>query len=288
MNGTKTVCAVVVGVAAVCAVILTAQGKSDESKDVSTKTLETTVVTNDNGSVSRLLTECNVSTNGNMVTEHRRETRTMMDTDGNVLETSTSEYAQSYTVGQEVPRLALKLERTSPDKKAAPVAPMESFLGLKFGAEYASTNFMSDAEEPTLLRAKFTPEKALAGFDDYYVYVTPKTHKIVKVYAGAKKAIEPGVRGRRHYLVEALERRYNTWARLCSYRRPYYVFDVGNGCIVTACLAGAACDYETVIVGWNTKLLPLAADETEALREEARNAAAAKRNRQISEAAAAF
>lgn len=287
MKKARTVCAAVAGLAAVFAVTLAAQGKgkADASKDVSTKTSEASVVTNDNGSVSRAFTECNITTNGNMVTEHRRETRTTMDTEGNVLETSTSEYAQSYTVGQEVPSLARPQDAAA---DAASVEPADSFLGLKFGAEYACTNFLSDAEEPTLLFARFTPEKTLAGFDDYYVYVTPKTHKIVKVYACAKEAIDPGMRWRRHYLIEALERRYRTWGRLCSYRRPTYAFDIGGGRYVTACLAGASRNYETIIAGWDNGLLTVAADETEELREEARKSAAEKRNRRVSDAAAAF
>ena len=287
MKKARTVCAAVAGLAAVFAVTLAAQGKgkADASKDVSTKTSEASVVTNDNGSVSRSFTECNVTTNGNMVTERRRETRTTMDTEGNVLETSTSEYAQSYTVGQEVPSLARPQDAA---EDAACAEPADSFLGLKFGAEYACTNFLSDAEEPTLLFARFTPEKTLAGFDDYYVYVTPKTHKIVKVYACAKEAIDPGMRWRRHYLIEALERRYRTWGRLCSYRRPTYAFDIGGGRYVTACLAGASRNYETIIAGWDNALLTVAADETEELREEARKSAAEKRNRRVSDAAAAF
>lgn len=287
MKKARTVCAAVAGLAAVFAVTLAAQGKgkADASKDVSTKTSEASVVTNDNGSVSRAFTECNITTNGNMVTEHRRETRTTMDTEGNVLETSTSEYAQSYTVGQEVPSLARPQDAAA---DAVSVEPADSFLGLKFGAEYACTNFLSDAEEPTLLFARFTPEKTLAGFDDYYVYVTPKTHKIVKVYACAKEAIDPGMRWRRHYLIEALERRYRTWGRLCSYRRPTYAFDIGGGRYVTACLAGASRNYETIIAGWDNGLLTVAADETEELREEARKSAAEKRNRRVSDAAAAF
>ena len=64
----------------------------------------------------------------------------------------------------------------------------DGFLGLKFGDVFESTNFVADADEPTLLRAVFTPKKALAGFDDYYVYVTPTTHKVVKVYACANTA----------------------------------------------------------------------------------------------------
>ena len=66
-----------------------------ERKDMTSRTEESSVTTNDNGIVSRSFTECTVATNGNMVTERRRETRTNMDQDGNVLETSTSEFAQS-------------------------------------------------------------------------------------------------------------------------------------------------------------------------------------------------
>ena len=57
----------------------------------------------------------------------------------------------------------------------------------------------------SLLMFKFTPEKKLAGFDDYYAFVTPKTRKLVKVCACAKNPVESNPSGRRHYLVEALE-----------------------------------------------------------------------------------
>ncbi|MBR1588571.1 MAG: hypothetical protein IJ658_09635, partial [Kiritimatiellae bacterium] len=70
-----------------------------EKKDMTSKTAASSVVTNDNGSVSRTFVESSITTNGNLVTEHRRETRTNMDMDGNVLQTTTSEYAQSYSVG---------------------------------------------------------------------------------------------------------------------------------------------------------------------------------------------
>ena len=260
-----------------------------EKKDVSQKSSEASVVTNDNGSVSRTFTECTITTNGSMVTEHRRETRTTLDTEGNMLESSTSEYAQSYSVGD----AGMALRRPSINAKAekcgeAPAANADSFMGLKFGDRYEGTNFVNDADEPTLLRAKFVPRKTLAGFDDYYVYVTPKTHKVVKVFACAKDAVEPGARWRRHYLIEALEKRYQTWARLCSYRRPCYAFDIGSGRYVTACLAGATRDYETVLAAWDDALLTTAADETEAIRAEARKAAAEKRSLRVSDAADAF
>ena len=264
-----------------------AAASCDERKDVSQKSSEATVVTNDNGSVSRTFTECTVTTNGSMVTEHRRETRTTLDTEGNMLESSTSEYAQSYSVG-DIGMASLKPSIGAKVDKEAPVANADSFMGLKFGEEFKGTNFVNDADEPTLLRATFVPKKALAGFDDYYVYVTPKSHKVVKVYACAKNAIEPGARWRRHYLIEALEKRYQTWARLCSYRRPCYAFDIGSGRYVTACLAGASRDYETVLAAWDDALLTVAADETEAIRAEIRKTAAEKRSLRVNDAADAF
>lgn len=260
-----------------------------EKKDVSQKSSEASVVTNDNGSVSRTFTECTVTTNGSMVTEHRRETRTTLDTNGNMLESSTSEYAQSYSVGDiGMAPLSASINAKVDNGKEAPAANTDSFMGLKFGEVFKGTNFVNDADEPTLLRATFKPKKALAGFDDYYVYVTPQTHKVVKVFACAKNAIEPGARWRRHYLIEALEKRYQTWARLCSYRRPCYAFDIGSGRYVTACLAGASRDYETVVAAWDDALLTTAADETEAIRAEARKKAAESRNHRVNDAADAF
>ena len=143
-----------------------AAASCDEKKDISQRSSEASIVTNDNGSVSRTFTECTVTTNGNMVTEHRRETRTTLDTDGNMLESSTSEYAQSYSVG-DFGAASLKPFIGAKVEKEAPAANTDSFLGLRFGEEFKGTNFVNDAEEPTLLRATFSPKKALAGFDDY-------------------------------------------------------------------------------------------------------------------------
>ena len=287
MNDRKRTSVTVAGALIVVAAIGFAAASCDEKRDVSQKSSEASVVTNDNGSVSRTFTECTITTNGSMVTEHRRETRTTLDTEGNMLESSTSEYAQSYSVG-DFGMTTLKPSINAKVDKEAPAANTESFLGLKFGEEFKGTNFVNDADEPTLRRATFTPKKKLAGFDDYYVYVTPKTHKVVKVYACAKTAIEPGARWRRHYLIEALEKRYQTWARLCSYRRPCYAFDIGSGRYVTACLAGASRDYETVLVAWDDALLTVAADETEAIRAEVRKAAADRRSVRVNDAADAF
>ena len=281
---TGTAAAALIAVAA----IGFAAASCDEKRDISQKSSEASVVTNDNGSVSRTFTECTITTNGSMVTEHRRETRTTLDTEGNMLESSTSEYAQSYSVGDTPSSLRFAAAGGNGADREAPSASTDSFLGLKFGEEFKGTNFVNDADEPTLLRATFVPKKTLDGFDDYYVYVTPKTHKVVKVYACAKKAVEPGARWRRHYLIEALEKRYQTWARLCSYRRPCYAFDIGSGRYVTACLAGASRDYETVLAAWDDALLTVAADETEAIRAEARKSAAEKRSLRVNDAADAF
>ena len=277
----------VASVVAAATLIGFAAVSGEEKKDVSQKSSEASVVTNDNGSVSRSYTESTITTNGNMVTEHRRETRTTLDADGNMLASTTSEYAQSYPVGDEgFGALTARLSTT--EDKDAEAKVEDGFLGLKFGDAMDGTNFVADANEPTLLRATFTPKKALAGFDDYYVYVTPKTHKVVKVCACAKNAIEPGGSWRRHYLIEALEKRYQTWARLCSWFRPCYAFDVAPDRYVTVCLTDSSEDYETVISAWDNSVAQTAVEEYEELRNEARKNAAEKRKQKVSDAADAF
>lgn len=281
--------AIMIGAVAVVVALMETACARNESAGTQNKSSEVGIVTNDNGSVSRTYVESSVTTNGNMVTEHRRETRTTLDTDGNMLATTTSEYAQSYPVGDvwgEAKSDGGKQQTAKPDDKSAVVN--DSFMGLTFGEVFSGTNLVSDSEEPTLLRAKFVPKKPLAGFDDYYVFVTPTSHKVAKVYACAKDAIEPGARWRRHYLVEALEKRYQTWARLCSFSRPCYAFDLGDSRYVTACLAGASRSYETILAGWDENVLIEAAEETQAIREEARKTAAEKRANRVSEAAEAF
>lgn len=247
------------------------------------------VVTNDNGTVSRVFTESTVKTNGNMVTEHRRETRTTLDADGNLLESSTSEYAQSYTLGDgSVSSLSKCLEGKKCGVKSCDAANCDSFLGFKFGSEFQCTNFVRDVEEPTLLRASFVPEKKLAGFDDYFVYVTPTTHKVVKVYACAKNAVDASSSWRRNYLIEALEKRYRTWARPRSWCRPVYTFDLGSGRFVTASLKGSSSTYQTIVVAWDENMIVQASEEAEAIRKAALKTAEEKRKLRVDDAAAAF
>ena len=285
MKDKKLMVAAVGAVLAAAVICAQAVAEKPKAKDMTSKTAESSVTTNDNGSVSRLFTESTVTTNGNMVTERRRETRTNMDMDGNVLETSTSEYAQSYPVG-DVGVVPLSAQTSDGDMKERGNA--DSFLGLKFGETFSSTNFVEDANDPDFLRAAFKPKKPLEGFDDYYVYVTPKTHKVAKIYACAKDAIDPGAQWRRHYLIEALEKRYSTWARLCSWRRPCYSFEIGPYRHVTACLSGSSQSYETVIAAWDDAIGSQAVQEKEELREAARKTAAEKRGQRVSAAADAF
>ena len=279
----------VCGLAAAMA-LLTGCGPANagQASDTTSKTSATQLTTNENGCVSRTFTESSVTTNGNLVTEHRRETRTNMDAKGNVLETSTSEYAQSYNVGDTGWKLPAESKPAPKDGKEPAAAATDSFLGLKFGAVFTATNLVEDSYEPSLKRVSFTPKKTLAGFDDYYVYVTPKTHKVAKVFACAKNAVEPGSSWRRHYLIEALEKRYQTWAMLRSVWRPYYAFNVAPDRYVTVCLAGANDTYETVIEAGDENMLRLAADEQEQLREEARKNAAERRGQKVNAAAEAF
>lgn len=285
MKDRKPMMAAIGGMLAVAVICVHAAADKPKSKDMTSKTAESTVTTNDNGSVSRVFTESTVATNGNMVTERRRETRTNMDMEGNVLETSTSEYAQSYPVG-DVGVVPLSSRASNAEEKS--IGNADSFLGLKFGSTFASTNFVEDSSYQDFLCARFTPSKPLDGFDDYYVYVTPKTHKIAKVFACAKEAVDPGARWRRHYLIEALEKRYGTWARLCSWRRPCYSFEIGPYRHVTACLAGASQSYETVIAAWDDAIGSQAVQEKDEIREEARKTAAERRGKRVSAAADAF
>lgn len=289
MKMTKRVCAkgIVTAVGALALFVVGGAICAAERKDMSTKNSESSVTTNENGSVSRIFTESTVTTNGNMVTEIRRETRTTTDTDGNVLENSASEFSQSYSVGT-LDRPAARARLLNGESAAKADGETDSFMGLTFGEALEGTNFVFDASEPTLRRATFTPKRELADFDDYYVYVTPKSHRIAKVIACAKDVIDPGARWKRHYLIEALEKRYGTWARLCSFTRPCYAFDIGDGRHIMICLAGASADYQTVIAAWDDSILGVAAEEQESLRVEARKAAAEKRNRRVSDAADAF
>ena len=235
---------------------------------------------------TRTQVETSVTTNGNMVTERRRETTTTTDADGNVVATCTSESLQTYPVG----------ETSTAGVVAAPGAKEEavntdSFLGLKFGNVYkvGKKDLVRDEDEPSLVRAKFKPAKPLAGFDDYFVYLTPKTHKVAMVCACAKKAIEPtDGNWRRHYLVEALEKRYRTWARRLSWTHPYYRFDVAPGRRVTACLAGASDDYEAVISAWDAEVTRVADEERAVIAEEARKAAEKNRTKRMQDALDAF
>ena len=119
-----------------------------DGKDRTSSSSEASISTNDNGTVSRTFVESSVTTNGNMVTERRRETRTSTDAEGNLLATSTSEYAQSYSLGETLAEPAPAAPEKQADDKAALAPAADSFLGVKFGEEVPGvTNFVRDAAE---------------------------------------------------------------------------------------------------------------------------------------------
>ena len=271
------------GLVALVGTCLIAKEKQSDAAD---KAKETAAVEKAKEPTTRTQVETSVTTNNNMVTERRRETTTTTDADGNVIATSTSESLQSYPVGDCLTAGVV----AAPSAKAEPVNT-DTFLGLKFGDVYKAgkKDFVRDQDEPSLVRAKFKPAKPLAGFDDYFVYLTPKTHKVAMVCACARKAIEP-VDGnwRRHELIVALQKRYRTWARSLSWTHPYYRLDVAPGRSITACLAGATEDYEAVITAWDSDVTRLADKERRAIDEEARKAAEKNRDKRIQDAINAF
>ena len=282
-NRKKLTFGLAAGLVALVGTCLIAQEKQSESAD---KAKQPTVAEKAKEPATRTQVETSVTTNGNMVTERRRETTTTTDADGNVVATCTSESLQSYPVGDTATAGVV----AAPGVKAEPV-DTDVFLGLKFGDVFkvAKKDIVQDRDEPSLVRAKFKPAKPLAGFDDYFVYLTPKTHKVAMVCACAKKAIEPtDGNWRRHYLVEALEKRYRTWARRLSWTHPYYRFDMAPNRRVTACLAGATEDYEAVISAWDADVTRLADEERRALDEEARKAAEKNRDKRMQDALDAF
>ncbi len=271
------------GLVALVGTCLVAKEKQSDAAD---KAKQSAVAEKVKEPATRKEVETSVTTNGMMVTERRRETVTTTDGDGNVIATSTSESLQSYPVGDSSTAGIV----AAPGAKEEPVNT-DTFLGLKFGDVYkvGQKDVVRDPDEPSLVRAKFKPAKTLAGFDDYFVYLTPQTHKVAMVCACARKAIEPADGNwRRHELIVALEKRYSTRARSLSWTHPYYRLDVAPGRSVSACLAGASEDYEAVISAWDADVTRLAERERRALDEEARKDAEKNRNKRIQDAIDAF
>ena len=244
-----------------------------------------TVVTNSDGSV----------------TTTKREEREIKDDDGNVIGHESSVYTETVSADvaaarkkgdaakEVVAKEGAEAKGEAAQKEGEKVPAADSFLGLKFGEVPAGAEEAKDVPgEPALKMVKFEPAKKLAGFDDYYAFVTPKSHKLVKVCACAKNEVESNVFGRRHYLVEALEKRYGVPARLASWIRPLYVLDIAPRRGVSICLSDAANDYETVITAWDDDAARTAASELRELRDETYRKAIEERNSSVNSAAEAF
>lgn len=250
-------------------------------KAPSAMNVKETVVTNADGTVTRT----------------KKSEREIKDDAGNVIGRETSLYSE--TVSADAPRPHGKDEVKNPESKTAGPEPAakpepdkpstDSFLGLKFGEPPPGAEKAEKIPgENALKMLKFTPAKPLKGFDEYYAFVSPKTHKLVKVCACAKNEIASDSFGRRHYLVEALETRYGVPARLASWVRPLYVLDIGPGRGVSICLENASDDYETVITAWDDDAARLAASELREMRDEAYRKAIEDRSKFVKEAAGAF
>lgn len=241
-----------------------------------------TVVTNANGTITRT----------------KRSEREIKDADGNVVGHETSVYSETLpadaSASQEKAGLKVPKDKTAgpedlASEKAAEKSANDSFLGLKFGEVPAGAEKAEDVPGETALKMiRFTPEKKLKGFDEYYAFVSPKTRKLVKVCACAREEIAPDSFGRRHYLVEALESRYGVPARLASWIRPLYVLDIAPNRGVSVCLSDASSDYETVITAWDDDAARLAASELREMRDEAFRKAVEARADAVKEAAGAF
>ncbi len=251
---------------------------AENSKDVPAAVNEKeTVVTNANGTITRT----------------KRSEREIKDADGNVIGHETSVYSETVPAQQVKKGDASSNNKTagpeSSSDKAAEKAANDTFLGLKFGeVPPGADKAESVPGESALKMIKFKPEKTIKGFDEYYAFVSPKTHKLVKVCACAKEEIVHDSFGRRHYLVEALENRYGVPARLASWVRPLYVLDIAPGRGVSICLSDASNEYETVITAWDDDVARLAASELREMRDEAFRKAIEERTKAVKEAASAF
>jgi hypothetical protein len=242
------------------------------SSKASSVNVKETVVTNADGSV----------------TKTKKEVREIKDANGNVIGHETSVFSET-TMGESKEPVKKALENKSEEPKTEAEKDFDSFLGLKFGETPAGAEKAEAVPgDNSLLMFKFTPEKKLAGFDDYYAFVTPKTRKLVKVCACAKNPVESNPSGRRHYLVEALENKYGTRARLSSWLRPLYILDVGPGKGVSLCLTDASDDYETVIAAWDDEAARLGVCELREMRDEAFRKSVEERQKAVKAASDVF
>lgn len=236
-----------------------------------------TVVTNANGTITRT----------------KRSEREIKDANGNVIGHETSVYSETIPKDEAYSQKKSEVKDTKdktagPENQASKVAN-NSFLGLKFGEIPQGADKAEDVPgESALKMIRFVPEKKLKGFDEYYAFVSPKTHKLVKICACAREEIQSDSVGRRHYLVEALENRYGVPARLASWIRPLYVLDIAPNRGVSICLSDASNDYETVITAWDDDAARLAASELREMRDEAFRKAVEERANAVKEAAGAF
>ena len=170
-----------------------------------------------------------------------------------------------------------KFVEESPGVRGVPTEKAtQEFLGLKLGEVYKAEKYNSDGVEKTLKWAMFTPTKKIRGFDEYYVYVTPKTHRIAKIFAGAVRTIDPDNQGRDHYFLKHVCQMCNVKYKVSSDERSwmgsnyatykmhatYYTFDISQSQHVMVGLRNASQDYQSIFMAWDDLMLSQASKET--------------------------
>ena len=126
----------------------------------------------------------------------------------------------------------------------------DGFLGLKLGDVYAVTNSCEGVDDDQLRMIGFKPTVGLANFDAYVVCVTPRSHKVAKIFACAKKEVcARPYSWDCHYLVRAITSSCGVKGVFGKdHKRPTYKFDLTANRHIEVCLTAAYSDYQTVIL----------------------------------------
>ncbi len=257
------------------------------------RTRSSSVTTNESGVVTRFFIENTVSTNGTLVTTQRRETRTETDENGNLLSTKTSEYVESVSIGdaQQSGRGYNRGHRGYPPRRG----PVQldrmkldlSFMGLKPGDVFDLKGAAVPNNAQMLICVRFTPKKLLAGFDDYFVYLTPTSKRIVKIMACAKAQIPFDPDGS-HYLLEALEDKYGAKPMRYSSSNAQYAINFNHNQSIDIKLYKASANYETIIEMRDNDIYRMAQREYQEILKDKRIEEWRERERRQREASEAF
>lgn len=236
------------------------------------------VSTNDYGIITKLFVESIVTTNGAIVTEKRRETRLETDAKGNLLETATSEFAESFTIGS-AGKAETKRQTESEEN-------LLSFLGFEFGGVFDSTNCVVISDEGPEKCLEVEPKKKLPGFEKYYLFVTPASGKVVRVRAVSDGVI-PFDKDGGHYVLDALELRYGVRPRMASLRSPIYVFDISSDDHIIFSVSGYK-GRNSALEAWSVPMEKMALKEFEVIKNETARKAGEVRKKLVEDTSVVF